>query len=71
MTSATLSEAARREPLAAIHGEDAVRRQRHIEDVLATVTQALASIRFGAIELTVHDDRVVQIDVTEKRRPIY
>jgi hypothetical protein len=35
---------------------------------LAAVAEALARLRFGAIELTVHDGKVVQIDVTERRR---
>ena len=32
------------------------------------VRSALESLRFGSITLTVHDARVVQLDVTEKRR---
>lgn len=39
-----------------------------IEDSLNTIRQALAGLRFGAVLLTVHEGRVVQIDVTEKRR---
>lgn len=39
-----------------------------IEDSLNAVRQALADLRFGAVLLTVHDGRIVQIDVTEKRR---
>ncbi|MET0251631.1 MAG: YezD family protein [Novosphingobium sp.] len=35
---------------------------------LDTVVEALNRIRFGAIQLTVHDGRLVQIDVTERRR---
>ncbi len=38
------------------------------EEVIETVRQALRTLRFGAIALTVHDARVVQVDVTEKRR---
>lgn len=40
-------------------------------DIIAVVEQigeALAGLRFGSITLTVHDARVVQIDVTEKTR---
>ena len=32
------------------------------------VRNALEQLRFGSITLTVHDARVVQLDITEKRR---
>jgi hypothetical protein len=35
---------------------------------LEVVSEALAHLRFGAINLVVHDGKVVQIDVTEKKR---
>ena len=35
---------------------------------LAAVRQYLQNLRFGTIALVVHDGRVVQLDVTEKRR---
>lgn len=35
---------------------------------LALVSEALAGMRFGVIQLTVHDGKLVQIDVTERRR---
>jgi hypothetical protein len=35
---------------------------------LDTVAEALERMRFGVIQLTVHDGRLVQIDVTERRR---
>jgi hypothetical protein len=35
---------------------------------LDKVRAALGDLRFGSITLTVHDARVVQIDVTEKTR---
>ena len=34
----------------------------------AAVRSALEALRFGSITLTVHDARVVQLDITEKRR---
>lgn len=37
-------------------------------DALAVVSDALSRVRYGAIQLTVHDGKVMQIDVTEKRR---
>ena len=41
---------------------------RHIEESLRSVREALMQLHYGMIALTVHEDRVVQIDVTEKRR---
>lgn len=37
-------------------------------EALAAVAEAISRLRFGAIELTVHDGKVVQLDVTERRR---
>ncbi len=39
-----------------------------IERSVATVRAALEGLRFGSITLTVHDARVVQVDITEKTR---
>jgi hypothetical protein len=33
-----------------------------------TVLDALDKLRFGAIHLTVHEGRLVQVDVTERHR---
>ena len=38
------------------------------DEALEAVRQALLSMRYGAIALTVHDARIVQMEVTEKRR---
>jgi hypothetical protein len=35
---------------------------------LDAVIEALSRMRYGAIQLTVHDGRLVQVDVTERRR---
>lgn len=35
---------------------------------LEAVAQAISRLRYGAIELVVHDGRVVQVDVTERQR---
>ncbi len=40
----------------------------HVEESLANIREALLSLRFGSIAITIHEDRVVQIDVTEKKR---
>ena len=39
-----------------------------IEESLASVREALFGLRFGTVSVTVHEGRVVQIDVTEKKR---
>ena len=39
-----------------------------ISTSIAAVRSALEALRFGSITLTVHDARVVQLDITEKRR---
>lgn len=39
-----------------------------IERSVAQVRAALEELRFGSITLTIHDARVVQVDVTEKTR---
>ena len=35
---------------------------------LRLVTEALERLRYGVIQLTVHDGRLMQVDVTERRR---
>ncbi len=39
-----------------------------IEESIASVREALENLRYGTVSLTVHEGRVVQIDVTEKKR---
>ena len=39
-----------------------------LPEALALVSEALGRLRYGAIQLTVHDGRVMQIDVTERKR---
>lgn len=41
---------------------------RQLPEALGLVSDALARLRYGAIQLTVHDGRVMQIDVTERKR---
>lgn len=41
---------------------------RGLEESLASVREALSGLRFGSVTLTIHDGRVVQIDITEKKR---
>ena len=48
--------------------QDASDPQRLLEYSIDNVRDALNGLRFGSVSLTVHEGRVVQIDVTEKRR---
>lgn len=47
------------------NGQDARSDITHSIDVIRS---ALEAMKFGAITLTVHNARVVQLDITEKRR---
>ena len=38
------------------------------QQAMQAVADALGSMRYGTISLTVHDAEVVQMEVTEKRR---
>ena len=38
------------------------------EDAIAAVRDYLNTLRFGSIAITVHEGRIVQLDITEKRR---
>ena len=38
------------------------------DQALAAVRDILHRIRFGSIAITVHEGRIVQLDITEKRR---
>jgi len=39
-----------------------------LEESLANVREALDGMKFGQIVLTVHEGRVMQIDITQKQR---
>lgn len=41
----------------------------NIADIANQITQMLLGLRFGSIEITVHDSKVVQIERREKIRP--
>ena len=38
------------------------------DEALAAIRECLSRVRFGTIALTIHDGKVVQLDVTEKKR---
>ncbi len=52
------------------HGSNDSRRDKRvdIEECLTNLREALLGLRYGSIAITVHEDRIVQIDVTEKKR---
>ncbi|EJL32032.1 YezD family protein [Novosphingobium sp. AP12] len=39
-----------------------------LNDGVQHVIEALQRLRFGVIQLTVHDGKLMQVDVTERRR---
>lgn len=38
------------------------------DDALSAIRDHLLKLRFGSIAITIHEGRIVQLDVTEKRR---
>ncbi|WP_082826159.1 YezD family protein [Croceicoccus estronivorus] len=41
---------------------------KNLEESLGELRKALLGLRYGNVAVTVHEGRVVQIDVTEKKR---
>ncbi len=39
-----------------------------MDEAVKAILDGLGRIRFGSIAITVHDGKVVQLDITEKRR---
>ena len=39
-----------------------------LPEAIQSVLDALGKIKFGAIQLTVHEGKLVQVDVTERKR---
>lgn len=39
-----------------------------VEETLAAIRECLDRIRFGSIAITLHEGKIVQFDITEKRR---
>ncbi len=39
-----------------------------LSEAMRTVFDALNTLRFGAIQLTVHDGKLVQVDITKRKR---
>ena len=60
-----------RQPVSIIPSAPEVRSDDHpdsISEVDAEVLRAIRNIRYGSVEITIHDSRVVQIERKEKRR---
>ena len=47
---------------------DSERQKGELPPGLQSVFDALARLKFGAIQLTVHEGKLVQVDVTERQR---
>lgn len=54
----------RHSPLAAVPSEKA----KLAGPVMDAVGEAVSKLRYGVVQLTVHEGRVVQLEVTEKHR---
>jgi len=50
------------------HVDNSQNKQQHLE-IVRQISQMLEGIRFGSIEIVVHDSKVVQIERKEKLRP--
>jgi len=37
-------------------------------EVIGLIRQGLADVRFGSLALTIHEGRVIQLEITEKKR---
>ncbi|PEQ13236.1 hypothetical protein B2G71_07285 [Novosphingobium sp. PC22D] len=48
------------------HGDSVIAARSHA--ALTAVAEAVSRLRYGAVHLTIHDGRVVQLDVTERQR---
>jgi hypothetical protein len=63
MAPSSTTEAAAHDRIDGAPGKDAT-----TQITLDAVAEALARLRYGAVHLTVHDGKVVQLDVTERQR---
>lgn len=48
--------------------EPVLSKERELSEVVQYLTQSIATLRYGAIEITVHEGRVTQIEKREKLR---
>lgn len=51
------------------HSNSAANRSEVVSGIaLRAVAEAVERLRYGVVQLTIHDGRVVQLDVTERQR---
>ncbi len=48
--------------------ERAIHSQQHNQDIAHKILLAIKDLRFGSVEIVIHDSKVVQIERTEKLR---
>ncbi len=52
-----------------VHAEDIrLKAAQSREAALDVIADTLARVRYGSVAVTVHDGKIVQLDITEKRR---
>ena len=51
-----------------LNGDMTLSAGRPVDDAVHTIIESLRRIRFGSIAVTVHEGKIVQLDITEKRR---
>ncbi len=49
-------------------GDDRAHHDQMLEAAMGEILRAIKSVRFGSVEITIHDSRVVQIERKEKVR---
>jgi hypothetical protein len=49
-------------------GDTAAPLDEALETVMAEIVRSIKNVRFGSVEITIHDSRVVQIERKEKLR---
>jgi hypothetical protein len=54
--------------MASIHHDATLTPVKPIDDAVSVILDSLRRIRFGSIAVTVHEGKIVQLDITEKRR---
>ena len=48
--------------------ETALRPVAPVDDAVRAIIDSINRVRFGSISITLHEGKVVQLDITEKRR---
>jgi hypothetical protein len=48
--------------------DDQANTQARLDDPLTAIASALSHLRYGVVQVTVHDGKVMQIEVTERQR---